>query len=88
MNGVEERGPRLVGEPGIQEDSENAREKRVLDRHDRRVASVQLLERNRGFGDHPAGPRRHPHDQHFPIKSPRALELADGELRALFKGVC
>jgi hypothetical protein len=65
VDAVEQRGSQLLRARRVEQKSDPARQERVLDRHDRGVAAVHVLDRACGVGIHPPGAGRCDGDEHL-----------------------
>ncbi len=81
-NRVEEDRASLDGLAAVDDEAEEARQIRVLDGDDRRVAGMQLLESPGRVGVHPARPAGHPHRDDASLEATRALQLANRDGRS------
>ena len=83
----------IISRPGVggllhvDEERDPARQVRVLQRDERRVAVVHVLERARGPFVDPAGPGRREHGDHVTRPRVGAVELGEREVDALLQRV-
>src|SRR5688572_13405239 len=80
---VEEERAGIDGLAAVDDEAEEARQIRVLDGDDRRVAGVQLLESPSRVRVHPPRSTGYPHGNDAALEATRALQLTHRERRSL-----